>query len=560
VSVRSASLGTLHRAGSVVDGLLERPREVLGTLIVAQIVGTVVLALSVERNGWVWFQGGDQIWMTTTGWLFGRLELGPTELGYLWALMEAPMTWITGSTFVQLLPILVPLQVLVLAPVALLCVYGIAARIGGRLLGYWAAFLWVVAPFASIPLWVDRYQERWAEQFLPQALGLTAMADFPSMVLVLAAVYFVVRSLEPGHMTEAVLAGVLLGASAALKPPNLLVAAGVALAYVIARRWREGLACAVATIPALLILLAWKVKGLGEIPALALEQTRIAVGSGPLAVDLSLDRYFDFDFDHWRDQMNELREFFWSARLAQWAPLAGLLAVVRVRRGAIAALLGGWLAAFIVVKGFSPRASIEANTFWRLLLPAWPAYLLLFASIPLLVPTLARRLGDRVSPATSQARVSWWWIAVVGGLTVAVPAAAIAASRPAEPPTPAIVQDFPGSNILTPVDDAIRVDVEPEGSGRRITWTDDTDWRADVFYRVYRFDEPGEDLECQVSGSTAWYCLVRSTPIGTTRDTTFVDPSAPPRATYRIGVGTNWADDPEAGDVFVFSPPVAASD
>ena len=73
---------------------------------------------------------------------------------------------------------------LVLGPIALLCVYGIASRIGGRLLGYWASLLWVVAPFAAIPLFVGRYHERWIEQFLPQALGLTAMADFPSMVLV----------------------------------------------------------------------------------------------------------------------------------------------------------------------------------------------------------------------------------------------------------------------------------------------------------------------------------------------------------------------------------------
>ena len=91
--------------------------------------------------------------------------------------------------------------------------------------------------------------------------------------------------------------------------------------------------------------------------------------------------------------MDQLREFFLSARVAQWAPIAGLVAVLRVRRGPIAALLAGWLAAFLVVKGFSPRATIESGSFWRLLMPAWPAYLLLFASIPLLVPTLARRLG-----------------------------------------------------------------------------------------------------------------------------------------------------------------------
>ena len=398
MSVASTTATAAHSVGRTVDRLLERPRAVLGTLIGAQIAGTIVLALSVTHNGWVYFQGGDQIWLTTQGWLLGQLELAPTELGYLWSYLLTPIMWITGPTFVQVLPPLVLVQVLVLGPVALLCVYGIASNIGGRLLGYWASLLWVVAPFASIPLFVDRYQERWAEHFLPQALGLTAMADFPSTVLVLAAALFVVRSLSPGQLTDAVLAGVLLGAAGALKPPNLLVAFGVGLAYVVARRWKEVLVCAGATVPALLVLLAWKYRGLGTVPVIALEHVRVAAGSGPLAVDLNLDRYFDLDLEHWRTQMDQLREFFWSARLAQWAPLAGLIAVLRVRQGAIAALLGGWLAAFLVVKGFSPRADIQANTFWRLLMPAWPAYLLLFASIPLLIPTLARRLGERVQP------------------------------------------------------------------------------------------------------------------------------------------------------------------
>jgi hypothetical protein len=38
-----------------------------------------------------------------------------------------------------------------------------------------------------------------------------------------------------------------------------------------------------------------------------------------------------------------------------------------------------------------------------------------------------------------------------------------------------------------------------------------------------------------------------------------VDPLAPPNATYRIGVGANWLDDPDEGDVFAFSPSVSAS-
>ncbi len=73
----------------------------LGVLLGAQIGATLVLALSVTHNGWVYFQGGDQIVNTTTGWLLGRLELPPTEVGYLWPLVQAPITWLTGATYVQ---------------------------------------------------------------------------------------------------------------------------------------------------------------------------------------------------------------------------------------------------------------------------------------------------------------------------------------------------------------------------------------------------------------------------------------------------------------------------
>ncbi len=559
MSVAASSVAVAHGVGRTVDRLLAHPRAVVGTLVVAQIAMTLVLALSVDHNGWVWFQGGDQIWMTTTGWFFGQAKLPPTETAYLWPSVQAPVTWATGPTYLQALPALVVGQVLVLGPLALLCIYGIAARIGGRLLGYWATLLWVIAPFAAIPLFVDRYQERWSEQFLPQALGLTAMADFPSMVIVLAAVLFVVRSLVPGRIPDAVMAGLLLGAAAALKPPNLLAVAGVLLAYVVARRWREGLACGAAIVPALLVLLFWKVRGLGDVPLFALDQARLAASSVPELGAVNLDRYFNFDLEHWRTQMDQLREFFWSARLAQWAPVAGLVAVLRVRRGAIAALLGGWLAAFILVKGFSTRADIQANTFWRLLMPAWPAYLLLFASIPLLVPTLARRLGERMQPP-STSNVSLLWIVAVALGTVAIPAVAIAASSPfVPPPAKSIVQEFEDGNILTPVDDDVELRVERAASGARLRWTSGGAWNADVFYRVYRHDGTGNDTECLPSSGVAWYCYFRGEPIATTRDLTFLDESAPPIATYRIGVGTNWIDDPDEGDVFAFSPPVTAA-
>jgi hypothetical protein len=549
VSVLSTSAAAAREASRTFDRLLEHPRAVLGTLATAQLTATFLLAASVPHNRWVWFHNCDQIWITTQGWMLGHLELPPTELGYLWSLVLAPIMWITGPTFVQALPPIMVLNLLVLAPVALLCVYGIASRIGGRMLGYWASFLWVVAPFASIPLFVDRYQERWTEHFLPQALGLTSLSDFPSMVVVLAAALFVVRSLDAGRVTEAALAGLLLGAAGGMKPPNLLMGIGAALAYLVARRFREGVVFGAALVPSLLVLALWKERGLGQLPLFSLDEARVAAGVGLVALDV--DRYIELDLDHWRVQMDQLREFFWSARLAQWAPFAGLLAVVRVGRGSIAALLGGWLAAFLLVKGFSTRADIQANTFWRLLMPAWPAYLILFAAIPLLVPTLARRLGDRLRP-TAFAPLAFRWVVVAATLTVAIPTVAIAASSPSTRPERAVFQDDVDNFIMTPIEDAVKLKVERTDAGRRLSWTSGGPWLGDVFYRVYRSEGP--DVECEHSdGSTSVYCFIRSTPIATTRATEYLDAGVPAGTWYRIGVGTNWLDDDTQGDVFAFS-------
>jgi hypothetical protein len=554
MSVAATSLAAARGAGRTLDHLLERPRTVLATLVGAQIAATLGLALRVEHNGWVYFTGGDQIWFTSTGWLLGRLEVAPTEASYLWPLVQAPITWLTGPTYVQVLPAIVVLNVFVLGPIGLLCVYGLASRIGGRLLGYWAALLWVIAPYAVIPLFVERYHEKWTEQFLPQATGLTTMPDYPSMVVVLAAAFFITRSLSPGRIADAALAGLLVGAAGGLKPPNLLLGFGAALAYPLARRWREAAAFGAALAVGLLMLAFWKQRTLGTIPAFALEQVRLAAGATPMALDINVDRYVKLDVDHWRTQMNALREFFWSPRVAQWAPFAGLVAVLRAHRPAVAGLLAGWLGAFILVKGFNENADIQANTFWRLLMPAWPAYLLLFASIPLLVPTLIRRLGPRVAPPADRP-VQGRWVVVALVFTVILPAAATAASSRMSPPTPAIVPATASGEILTPVDTSIAVTSERVGGDLRLSWTDGS-WRANVFYRVYRGTQPDGDLLCVTSNSVAWVCHFYGEPLGTTRDHTFVVANPSPGATYRIGVGTNWANDPNFGDIFAFSPPV----
>jgi hypothetical protein len=543
--------GIAHHAGRWLDRILERPGATLIALAGLQVVATVALALAATHNGWVWFQGGDQIWFTSNGWAFAHLELPPADVSPGWSLILAPITLLLGSTFVETMPLVAVVNVLVLGPLALVCIWSLAGRIGGRALALWASILWVAAPFVAILLFVDRYHERWVDQFLPQAVGLTGMADYPSMVALLGVAALVARSLDTRAWTDAALAGCALGFAGLMKPPNFLIVPGIFLAYVLARRWREGAIVAVAVLPSLLALTVYKERGLGYIPLFAVEETRLAVGA-IFGVDIDADRYLDISLDRWRVQMAQLREYLWSARLAQWAPLAGLLAVARVRLP-LAALLAGWLSAFVVVKGMAPQASIEANTMWRLLMPAWPAYLLLLASIPLLVPTLARRLGSRVeAPAATPVRA---WPFRAGVVLLAFAPLAFFALIPKLDNASLVLREERETLVLTHTRPELQpvATREPDG-GMRLRWPAH-DWGSQVSYRIYQADFPGSDVNCPPNQTWALRCILEADLVGQTSETTWVDPNPLPEAVYRIGVAVRYDGEEDGADVFVLSPP-----
>src|SRR5712691_1766703 len=144
-----------------------RPARLLVPAIVVQWLTTLALALTVRHNGWLYYQGGDQLWYYVSGWLLAHGQI----------------------------------------PVALLCIYGIAKRIGGKLFAYWAVALWLMVPFIGIKFTDYLYHQRYTELTLPQGFGLTAMADFPSMVAVLVCVYFALRVIERPDTVDALAAG-----------------------------------------------------------------------------------------------------------------------------------------------------------------------------------------------------------------------------------------------------------------------------------------------------------------------------------------------------------------
>ena len=202
-------------------------------------------------------------------------------------------------------------------------------------------------------------------------------------------------------------------------------------------------------------------------------------------------------------------------------------------------------------------------------MPALPAFVLLVGGDPAARPD-ARRPdgcpGSRRSPVGSPGRRA---TAVV----VAVPRA-----RPARR-SPRIVDplrsprngrrrraDFVSSEVIVddigvPTDDGV-VSLDRAPARAAQTSSPGRTRRAGHgrFYRVYRASPSRgfPDTVCELRGvDVAASSAPRRSTTTRARPTSTRDP--PPDATYRIGVAANWLDDPEQGDVFAFSPPVAPS-
>ncbi len=274
--------------------------------------------------------------------------------------------------------------------------------------------------------------------------------------------------------------------------------------------------------------------------------------AAPLGVSVDVGRYVDLDWTNFRSNMAQLREFFWSARVLQWLPFAGAFAVAR-RSLPLMGLVAGWFAAFLLVKGTPPQSTVESGSFFRLLMPAYPAYFLLGAALPLLVPGVARRVPKRLLPRRPGA-ISRRVLAGAGVGFVVLPLLVISVVRPLSREEPDAITI---GSILTPVDPSIEVGVRADGARRTLTWTHRDFGATEVFYRVFRTAAGGADFDCLAEGSPD--CRLEMLPLGTTRKQAFTDLSPPTDALYRVGVATNWANDSEGGDVIALSPPLAAT-
>ena len=537
------------RARRLRDALLGvRTAYVLGVLVLVQWLAVLALALTVRHNGWLYYADGDQLWHYTGAYLLADGDLPLALVGYGWSVLLLPIAAVAGPNLVSALPAMVLFNTVVLLPLALLCIYGIGARLAGRLFGYWAAALWIAVPYLGILFVEDGYHQKYTELTLPQVLGLTSVPDFPATVALLVSAYLCLRALDATGWHAAAGAGLAAGYSLAIKPSNALFLVAPALLLLVQRR-RDVLPFAVGLAPALLTLALWKYRGLGELAAAPAEGIRVAAGEG------LLDRVHRPELNSWEhlhQVLLGLREHFWISRVIEWLPLAGVIALLaRSRRGAL--LIGSWFVAYLLVKGTYIPASIEDASFWRILLPAFPAFVLLAAAVVLLVPRVRARPSGFVPVAGKRAAVA---LGTATAVFAVAPLAVVAAIPPLHDAGTRAVRL---GEILIPVSSELAARGAVEGDSVRLSWRAHGPGSTRVFYRILRTSSDADTACGGRPTAAADDCRLYSDDVATTRGTMFIDRPGAGTWTYRIAVAANWLDDERFGDVYVVGPPVRVS-
>src|SRR5205823_1510492 len=192
---------------------------------------------------------------------------------------------------------------------------------------------------------------------------------------------------------------------------------------------------------------------------------------------------------------------------------------------------------------------------FRILMPAFPAYLLLAAAIVLLVPGIRTRPASRPFSLTGRRLTAA--VAIAFAIVAALPLGVIAAIPPLHDHGRLAVR-VGGS--LIPVSTAIRVRATAQGNNVRLSWHGRPAGPASGFYRVFRAGDPEGGLFCAGRlRNAADNCALAMESPGTTRTPTLVDHPGRGTWTYRIGVVANWLNDERYGDVYVVSPPVTAT-
>lgn len=561
MTVAGETLTTRQRVRSFGAWLAAQPVwRVLAGFVVAQWLVVLLAAHTIRHTDWIFYQGGDQLWYYTSAWLLGHGHFTDTSVGYLWPSVLAPGARIAGPNVLSLLPLIILFNVVVLMPAAMLALYGVAARVAGRLFGYWVLALWILVPLLGIKYTDAGYHQRYTELTLPTGLGLTGTADFPMMVASIVAAYFCVRVVfdDRPDLLHALAGGVTGGIAVGIKPSAGLFIVGPALAFAAAKRIREAGVFVAGMVPVLITLSFWKYRGYGHLPIVHAEQHvgHLVATAAPLLA-LGMPKYFHPNWSHFLDQLDGLREHFWSARLIEWLVIGGAIGLARRSLRAVL-LVGGWFAAYVIVKGTYFDANVNDASVFRLMIPSAPAFVLLLASLPLLFPGVPQRLRAEPAgaPKLSLRRRQTLIVAAVV-VTSVLPFAAIAAASPIKGPVPGAT--FIGVRGEPPIPNLIDIGLKAtvHDGAVSLSWKPQHGIGGPVFYHVYR-DRPTTNVYlCATGGAPAPRCEILLADVGATHATHLVDrPRYRGPWVYRVGPAANWLNSTAYGDVYLMSSPI----
>jgi len=465
---------------------------VLAVFLIGQWVVVGIIAAVAQHNGDYYYTGGDATWYYTSAWLLGHGHIPHAAISEGYVFLLAPFAHFTGPSMIAGLPYVFGVNMLVLWPIALLAVYGIAKAIGGRGFAYVSMLIWVCFPLLTIPYFYERFHVRLIDQNLPSELGLIATGDFPSLVALLVAAYFTLRTLTERSPQAALLAGAATGFAATVKPANLIFLPAAIAAFVVARRPRELVLAGAAFLPALGGLALWKYRGLGYVPAF---HSSAALGAGtstpPPVASLTIHDYISLDWNHLWVNYLYVREYTWSVRMVTWVLVAGLVALLR-RSVVTAVLLAGWLACFIVFKGTNGAVNVSDGSFFRYMEPAFPPFFFGLVAIALLVPRVGGRLTARARAEAFQpiGRRGWTALLAAAAAALFVPIVALAAFHPLTKPQAAglaLIDQYAPANTFSVTA------VEKDGAVH-LAWPDQSHGNTLASYEVYR--EPRDEFTC----------------------------------------------------------------
>jgi hypothetical protein len=511
-----------------------RPAYVLVGLVALDLVVVAAFAARARHNGWLYSTPGPAMHDWTASWALGHLWAPSAADSYGVAALEWPLALAFGGSLPAGLPVVVVVQAAIGGAAILLATYGIASRIAGRIFGYTAAIGWIVAPILALGFFYsgrrvfqfipyDDYRGLVRDVAVPNALGLTHGAAFLSLVALVVAAWLVVRALDTGDWNEVLLGGLVAGFAVALAPGNVAFLPAPVLALAVARRWRLALAFVLALLPAFATLALWRWTALGHVGG--------------------FDGFAFTRQDFWINR-NHFRGAGWSLLLVEWIAVAGSFGLIR-KAPAKGVLVAAWFAGFFIAKsGSIPRGRVLDASIYRLLEPAYPAFVLLAAGTLLLIPGWGRR---RIVARVPERRPR-----LTRGLAAAVvvlgvyPLALVALAGPT--PRGRVVVNQ-AQDVSVPVTDAFDLQVARSDGRATLNWQEPPADGVALSYQVYRGPGPGCDRPSDGGGD----CLLRMAGAGLVRSTTWTDPD-PGRFWYRVAAVADYREDGKTGDLLLISP------